>query len=173
MEQHQVQIDMYLSLLDQESDFQKLQSLSANSENKMIVKASENRLKMIPEKNIRRYSGEYIPKAPEVKQQDFLSQVKYFVKNMKKINDMLSIEDVVETFPVPQEYPPPPPIKTYADSNVINVMTNEFKPPTELAAQIPENMNMSATHTPIHPFPTSSTKDILTELPITQLGDLL
>jgi hypothetical protein len=164
---------MYLSLLDQESEFQKLQSLSVNSGNKMVVKASERRLKMIPEKNIRRYSGEHIPKAPEVRHQDFLSQVKYFVNNMKKINEMLSYEDIVEAFPKPQEYLPPPPIKSYVDTNVINVMAEQFKPLSELIAQIPPYINASATHTPIHPVPTSSTKDILTNLPIVKLGDLL
>jgi hypothetical protein len=86
---------------------------------------------------------------------------------------MLTIEDVVEAFPVPQEYPLQPPIKTYIDTNVINVMRNEFKPPSELAAPIPPYRNPSATHTPIHPLPSSSTKDILTELPVLQLGNLL
>jgi hypothetical protein len=52
-------------------------------------------------------------------------------------------------------------------------MANEFKPPSELAAPIPPYINASATHIPIHPISTSSTKDILTELPIAQLGDLL
>jgi hypothetical protein len=76
---------------------------------------------------------------------------------MKKIDEILSIEDIVETFPQPQEYPLPPPVKTYFGTNVINVMVNQFKPPSELAIPIPEHINMSSTHTPIHIVPASFT----------------
>jgi hypothetical protein len=70
------------------------------SENKMVVKASAPGLKMIPQKNIREYISAYIPEAQEVKKEDFISQVRDFVKkeyeNIKKINEIFEWEEISE-----------------------------------------------------------------------------